>query len=79
MTTTGEMINISEARRLGMQSDFDGEMISIVATFGTEDLVTLAMVRRDGADNMYEKAQAMFRALVTAVRDGDSFCDFSGT
>jgi hypothetical protein len=77
MTAAGDMINIARARRIGMVSDFEGETMTIVAVFGPDDVVTLAMIRKDGADNMREKASAMFRALTTAIRDGDGFCDFS--
>lgn len=77
LTAAGDMVNIAGARRLGMVSDFDGETVNLVAVFTPDDVVTLASIRRDGADNMHEKAKAMFRALTAAVRDGDCFCDFS--
>jgi hypothetical protein len=77
LTAAGDMVNIAGARRLGMVSDFEGETMTIVAVFTPEDIVTLALIRRDGADNMREKATAMYRALTAAVRDGDCFCDFS--
>ena len=56
MTAAGEMINVALARRIGMVSDFEGETTTIVAVFGPDDVVSLAMIRKDGADNMHGKS-----------------------
>ena len=77
LTAAGDMVNIAAARRIGVVSDFEGNTMSIVAVFTPDDIVTLAMLRKDGADDMREKSRAMFRALTAAIRDGDGFCDFS--
>ena len=77
LTAAGDMVNVGNARRISLESDFNGDEMKIVAYFGMDDSVALALIRRDGADNMRDKAAAMYRALIAAVRDGDDFCDLS--
>jgi hypothetical protein len=79
-TTTGQMVNIAEARLLTMEASFDHgerEAMQIVARYGNGETIVLALALDESRELVESQIKAMYKALVESLRDGEHFCDLS--
>jgi hypothetical protein len=79
-TTTGQMVNIAEARVVTMEASFDHgerEAMQIVARYGNGETIILALCLDDSRTLVDTQAKAMYKAVVESLRDGEHFCDLS--
>ena len=81
MTTGNELVNIAGARRIVVEPDATGDTMRVVAYFGDPITVppaslTLAETTQRG-DREYATtvANAYYRAIQEALRDGDPYCN----